>query len=282
MSIETMTKNVTTDYTTLTFNVHSIDEAETILFAENHASQKCRALFSKFVANQAESSFVKLFIEATPVKGKLPLPESFYKSMFCIEGVENISLEGWDAVSFECHQAGLDTVLADTACESLDRDNDKIKNEITRLEWLIASKMGPIPSNEEDAKKYWKNIINLKDSDREDILKNVKKLIELTNERQKLVEQMIKANERWSTCITRLEKMVESEFPLRTTSMITTLKKIRKLRKSHECVGKVIFQAGEDHLQTSESHRNKLEYDLTRLYHELSKHRAIILIPNNC
>jgi hypothetical protein len=143
--------------------------------------------------------------------------------------------------------------------------------------------MGVAPSNEnsiEEREKYCSKIMNLNDYDREYVLENFKKLnqlgIQLTN-----LQGQINQEEQRSTCRNDLQEVIERDFPLRTSAMGTTLKKLRKLRKSNEYTGKAIFQAGENHLHTSENNNNKPECDLTHLYNELRKHRAVILIPKD-
>lgn len=284
MSVESYIKKIDPNYTMLMFNAQSIEEADTLLFGESHDSQICRALLSKLVSSIAQYSFVKIFVESSPAEGKLSYLESFYKKVLCIEGLENVSLSGWDYTKTpECIQANQEAVQAEMARRALKFEEDRINNEIASVKCLIESKMGPAPSNSsiEEEKKYWENIVNFNDSDREYILQNMNELAQLTNQMVELDKQIEKAEEKCSICMNHLQEVIDRDFPLRTTAMMTTLKKLRKLRKNDEFRGKAVFQAGEHHLQTSESNRNKPEYDLTRLYNELRKHRAIILIPNS-
>jgi hypothetical protein len=140
------------------------------------------------------------------------------------------------------------------------------------------------PSSEssvEEREKYCAKIVYLEDSDRAYVLENFQKCNQLIGQLTNLQEQ-IKQSEKWcSTCMNDLQEVIERDFPLRTSAMEATLKKLRKLRKSNEYMGKAIFQAGGNHLHTSENNRNKSEYDLTLLYNELRKHRAVILIPKD-
>ena len=56
MSTNVIIKNFDSNYTLLLFNVQSIEEADTLLHAENHEFQKCRTLFAKLVTEAATMS----------------------------------------------------------------------------------------------------------------------------------------------------------------------------------------------------------------------------------
>ena len=288
MSADLIIKNLDSNYTLLFFNVQSVEEADTELYAESHESQKCRALFAKRVAEAAQNGAVRIYVEGSPFEGKLKYSESFYKKVLQIDGLThdaNISLFGWDYMGTpEATQANNKAVEAEIALRALQQEKEFLVKEEVSTESLIASKMGIAPSSEsstEEREKYCAKIMNLNDSDRAYVLENFKKCNQLGDELANLQGKIEGAEEQRSICMNDLQDVIERDFPLRTFAMRATLKKLRKLRKSGEYTDKAIFQAGENHLNTSENNRNKPEYDLTPLYNELRKHRAVILIPRD-
>ncbi len=288
MSTNAIVKNFDSNYTLIFFNVQSVEEADTLLHAENHESQKCRALFAKLVAEAAQNGVVRIYVEGSPSEGKLKYSESFYKRALWIDRLThdaNISLVGWDYMeSPEAIQADNKAVEAEMTLRTLQREKEFLDKERTSVEGLIASKMGVAPSIEsstEEIKKYSSKIVNLNDSDRACVLENFNNIEQLIIQLANLQEQIKQAEEQLLTCMNDLHEVIERDFPLRTSAMGTTLKKLRKLRKTNEYTGKAIFQAGMHHLRTSETNRNRPEFDLTKLYNELKKHRAVILIPKD-
>jgi hypothetical protein len=90
MSTDVIIKKFDSNYTMLLFNVQSLEEADTELYAENHESQKCRALFAKRVTETAQNGVVRIYVEGSPSEGKLKYSESFYKRVLQIDGLGNV------------------------------------------------------------------------------------------------------------------------------------------------------------------------------------------------
>jgi len=276
------------EYTMILFNAQSIDDADTLLFAESHISEKCIDLFSKLVADVSNSGVkVRIYVEGSPAEGNLKYPEPFYKREFCIEGFkndENISLAGWSPIhSAELTLDCTDAVDAEMALKALQGEENFLIKKADSIEKLIESKMGtPLPINrkEEEMSAYFMKIVNFDDTNRKCMLDNVQELAQVYSQQAEVRNQIRIAEVKCLVCGNRLDDIVVREIPLSTIAMTSTLQKLRSQRKSNEFIGKAVYKAGAHHLRTSEKNRGKPEYDLTLLYNELRNHRAIILIPH--
>jgi hypothetical protein len=135
--------NLNSNYTMLFFNVQSVEEADTLLHAENHESQKCRTLFAKCVAETAQNGDVRIYVEGSP-EGKLKYSDSFYKKQLQIDGLThdaNISLDGWDYMGTpEATEATDKAVTAEMNLRTLQQEKKFLGNSFDR--WFNRIKNG--------------------------------------------------------------------------------------------------------------------------------------------
>lgn len=272
-------REMTRDCNLLYFNVSSVEEADTLLYAEKHGdqdqiSQKCRDIFSRVLAILSQYSKVRVYFEGETPDSTACLQGYFKEKILSSDSntmaiKENLEISGWDYIARELRDVYERCIALEMQEPTLIKMHDAINQEILQLGNLIESKLG------NDLQPSLSKFMELSDVDFQEIKDNSAKVLQLAQKKLEI--------QHFFDDIDLLRKELDHlnarEFPKRTASMVEALQQLRVARQTQEFTGKALFRSGKAHLQTLEKHQDKPEYDLTALYKELDNHRAVILIP---
>jgi DnaJ domain len=284
----------TDKYKILYFNIDSLDQADTLLFAENHSSKECEKLNGDFISSIARSHIVSVFVEGVNsmkelqfrfVEGISSLDDMItlknlnerLKSRTCIDSAikdENLIFYGWDAIDEELSLANKKKNSIFICLLGIDEQKNETEDKIGVLTNAQKTIIPDYPTFDLNT------FCRLPEIDYETFLNNCNELICLKNNLKGLKEKLAQLEDQYLHATKQLEILVTQHFPKRTNAMTGTLQKIRNMSMEGVLTGKAVFVAGLGHLETLEKDKDKIEYDLSPLYQELQHHKAAILIPH--
>ncbi len=264
-------------YKVIAFNIDSLDQADTILFAESHRSEECKKLNGDSMSSMAKNQILSVFLEG--VRSMLELKFSDKKKLkrdlYIDASVpdENVTFYGCDKIDDELYQA--------------ERKKGSLTQHLIQLNDVI-EQTNTVLVETENAQKVilpayptidYNLFLGLSDSDAASVLKNQKKIEDLTHLLVSLEQESDQISSELSQATIQLEALVIRHHPVRTKAMAETLQKIAQLRLEGTFSSKAAFNVGKAHLVTLEKDKDKKECDLSPLYQELQHHKAAILIP---
>jgi len=247
------------------FNVTGIMDVNVFLFATHHESDECSEVVGTALSQIARHhDHIVIFVEGISKTGELIEQKEFLMEYLDIDP----SLSGkvhffsWDLKTEEGYRL---------FTNNLDEEIDRLTEALKTLEKTYSEVVGELKVSYPE---LWDAEIQREYSSDERGELNY-----LMNIHRALVEKKAETANKLKETVAMANEMERKTFPHRTASMVSALQSIENLPIQVKGTTAVAFVGGTSHLCQKECADQV--YDLSPLYHELSHHRAMVLLPKD-
>lgn len=250
-------------YVVSKFNVVDIKDVDVFLFATQHKSEECKEVIGSAISQMAwHNDHVVVFVEGTSKTGELIEEKDFLLEHLGIDPSlrDKVHFYSWDLKNEVGHRLFTNNLDAE-----MDRLNEALETLDEAYEEVLSELKTSFP-------ELWDENIKREYSQEES-----QELMYLMKAHGALIEKKASTANQLKMTVAQAEQEDRETFPERTASMAGSLQSINFVTDQFKGKTAYAFVAGVSHLcQEENAHKN---FDLSPLYHELSNHRAMILLP---
>ncbi|MBS0651894.1 MAG: hypothetical protein JSR39_00020 [Verrucomicrobia bacterium] len=245
------------------FNVVDIKDVDVFLFATQHKSDECKEAVGNAISQLAwHNDHVVVFVEGTSKTGELIVEKDFLLEHLGIDPSlrDKVHFYSWDLKN----EAGRRLFT-----NNLDAEMDRLAEALKTLDEAYDEVLSELQTS---FPELWDENIKREYSDEES-----QELMYLMNAHRALIEKKTTTANQLKMTVAQAEQMDRETFPERTVSMAGSLQSVHFITDQLKGRTACAFVAGVSHLCQEENAHAGL--DLSPLFHELSNHRAMILLP---
>lgn len=256
------------------FNVSSLKDVSLYLVAEEHSDKTTHLMQAALINHLASQGPIIILHEGLP-SGEV-LGDDYKDHFLDMRHLDpcnknNITIIGWDASEDTIRSVGAPDHLLNQIEKNIVESGGKAIALFQEIN-SIAPGMLKNPLDSEPDFQIFMTIERPK-------YEIVKQLIIELKTTNKAIEDGIQTHKKLKETPVK-SNILDQIFPERTEAMISVLHRIEDIKQDLGYQGaKVVLIAGIKHLKTDVEDKDKPEYDLSKLYLELSNHKAAILIP---